>query len=162
MTYSPEVKENACKMYREGKSPRHINETTGIPLSTIYGWVRNVYPLVYWIVCPVCKKEAGKTRPNRKYCSPECRRKAKYHRLKKTTPPPSRRCIECKTSFEPRSDARHTYCSKRCKNRAATRRKREKNKKNSGQTGAITPICDRHRRQESDKTDQPPRSRRPS
>ena len=130
MTYSPEVKENACKMYREGTPPLSIAKKLKIPQSTIYGWVRSHLPQRRPpIICSLCGKAAEKSRPNRRYCSPKCRKRAKYRRARKREGKMLLllvQCPVCKQSFDRRNDTRHEYCSKRCKDKASKRRDRER------------------------------------
>ena len=122
MRHAPEDKEKARQMYKEGTSPRCIAETLGIPQSTIYGWGQSIVSRHQDVFnCEECDKEAVRKHPTRKYCSPECRRRAKYKRENKITPV-SHECKECRTQFQARSN--QFYCSKRCKNRVAKRRQR--------------------------------------
>ena len=125
MRYPPEVKEKACKMYRGGTHPSRIAERLGIPLSTIYGWTRDLQSRRLSVFdCPVCRELTVRRHLRRKYCSEKCKSKAKYRRSQKTKQV-FRRCIECRKSFPVRTNK--LYCSKQCKNRAAKRRERQLN-----------------------------------
>ena len=122
MRHTPEDKEKARQMYKEGTPPRCIAKTLGIPESTIYGWTRSIVSQHRDVFkCDECGKEAGRKHPTRKYCSPECRRRAKYKRENKITQV-SYECKECGKEFQARTN--QLYCSKRCKNRVAKRRQR--------------------------------------
>ena len=122
MVHSPEVKERVFQMYKEGTPPRCIAEALGIPQSTVYGWVQSLMSRHQDVFnCAECSKEAVRKRPSRKYCSPECKRRARYKRENKITQV-SHECKECGTQFQAR--ANQLYCSKRCKNRVAKRRQR--------------------------------------
>ncbi len=123
MRYSPEDKEQACQLYQEGIPPRGISETTGIPLRTIHRWTADIVSELHsFIICEVCGKRRRVLRP-RKYCSEKCKKRAYY--LRKHSAPVPRRCIECGTQFETRH-SRKEYCSKKCQNTAAVRRRRRK------------------------------------
>lgn len=105
MSHPPEVKEKACKMYhRGGTHPRRIAERMGIPLSTIYGWTRNLQSRRSAVFeSPVCGELTVRRHLSRKYCSDKCKSKSKYRRSRKIKRV-SRRCIECRTSFPVRTN----------------------------------------------------------
>ena len=114
-------------MYRGGTRPSRIAERLGIPLSTIYGWTRDLQSRRLSVFdCPVCCELTVRRHLRRKYCSDKCKSKAKYRRAQKTKPV----IVKCKEKdcikhFKVRTNKR--YCSKRCKNRAAKRRERQLN-----------------------------------
>ena len=126
MSYPAETKERVCQLYREGSSRRQISETMGIPRRTIQAWTAEMGGGV--ISCQVCDNRKYVKRLSAKYCSESCKKRAQYQR--KHPPAPSRRCVEveCKKWFNPRNDKRHIYCSRKCLNRAAQRRRRKQSR----------------------------------
>ena len=124
MRHTSESKEEVRQFYRDGMTRRQISEKTGIPPRTIHAWTAEMGGGI--IRCHVCDKRKHVKRLPAKYCSESCKKRAQY--LRKHPPAPSRQCaeVECKEWFNPRNDKRHIYCSRKCLNRAAQRRRRKK------------------------------------
>ncbi len=121
-TYTTDEKEKARQMYIEGTPPRSIAKELGIPESTLFRWTRSLPSQQESFKCEECGTEAVRKHPTRKYCSPQCKRRAKYKLEKSHAPRLLTHCKMCHAELS--GNSHQQYCSKKCKNREAKRRER--------------------------------------
>lgn len=125
--YDVKVREGVKEMYKGGTRRSLIVKITGIPLSTIYSWTKDVFsPSLVLIQCEACDKKIRTLNINQKYCSPSCKKHAYYLRRKQRNPLLKVLkfvCEHCGQAYQPAHGNAKKYCSEECRKAAANQRR---------------------------------------
>jgi hypothetical protein len=75
--------------------------------------------------CSVCSRVFFRRQEQHTYCSPDCSKQAHTHRRRLKRGPKQRACIVCSSQFtrKPGQGSTGKYCSRKCSNKAAKRRR---------------------------------------
>ena len=91
--------------------------------------------------CEQYGTEFTSRQPNTKYCTSICRDRAKYVRTKKqTTTHSQKQCAGCSKAFTPHHKLT-AYCTKKCSNASAQRRRRQRRRQDKGTPSKTCIIC---------------------
>ena len=116
MRGDPILRTQAVRLYTEGYPPSEICLLLDVAPSTFRNWTDDITPPKRR--CEICQLKFTPSRANQQYCSRACRNRRYYDQRTSET---KKRCPVCQRRFVP--TPRKRYCSFKCKDAAAKRRR---------------------------------------